>query len=321
MTYPFPTITLPDGTQAAEGNDVSRWQGPIGHGAYPYPVAAGKATGGDAGLYTDGRYVENARGFTARGTIFGTYHFCSRAQFDPIVEADHYTNTILNSPWVDQPAGKRLGPAADWEPTGGLVPGGAGWLRRFIERCEDRTQEPGVIYTAQWCRPIGAADDLAALATRPLWLASYVDWFTALRLIPAPWARFAFWQYSSTSRTPGIAGNVDANYFRADDLLAVLGSNPTPSAPDQPQEHDMAQPIYRMPEGDEYLLAVSELSPTGLGWVHIASQAAVDDATRNRLALPTETVNLAAGNDAEDQRWERHPVLSGPQKRDTYTAA
>ena len=109
--------------------------------------------------------------------------------------------------------------------------------------------------------------------------------------------------------------------FRADELLTMLGTNPTPSAPDQPQEHDMAQPIYRMPEGDEYLLAVSELSPTGLGWVHIASQVAVDDATRNRLALPTETVNLAAGNDAEDQRWERHPVLSGPQKRDTYTAA
>lgn len=310
------------GHDVALGCDVSRWQGGINWGVFELDFVIYKATGGDGGqLYTDGRFYSNAAGFDS---IEGAYHFASLAAFDPVVEADHFASTILNSAWSDLGPGRRLAPMLDWEPTS-RVASSAAWCRRWLDRVEDRVQQSAMVYSAGWCAPVGSADDMAALRSRAFCLAAYVNAADLGRYPCPPWGTdWDCWQYSSTGSVRGIAGACDTDAFRLDRLpRCLLGGSAIVAgpSPSNPEGFDMAAPIYRFPDGASYLLTVTADSPTGLGWVFLPSSDAELDATRNRLALPAETVRLAAGDDSEDARFGRHPVLSGPHKRDTYTGS
>lgn len=97
----------------------------------------------------------------------------------------------------------------DLEVTDGQSPAAVwAWVQTFMATIEQLTGRPGIIYTGFyfWQDNVGnPSDNLNA----PLWLAAYV----ANPQVPAAWGYWTFWQYSDTGSVPGIAGNVDVDYF------------------------------------------------------------------------------------------------------------
>lgn len=210
------------------GCDVSRWQGGINYNVFNLDFVIYKATGGDGGLYVDGKFKDNANGYN---TVEGPYHFSSPAAYDPIQEADHFANTILNSSWATMAPDKRLPPTLDWEPTI-RVNNSASWIRRFTDHLADRVQQQPIIYSAGWCAPNGSNDDMAALQKHPFWLAAYVPANTVNNYPCPPWGNnWDCWQYSSTGSVSGIAGNCDTDAFKADRFAALLHGSPLLPAP------------------------------------------------------------------------------------------
>ncbi len=70
-----------------------------------------------------------------------------------------------------------------------------------------------------------------------VWVAYYVNNPAATNpTVPAGWNQWRFWQYSESGQIPGIAGNVDVNWFNgtADDLARYSGASTTPQPPAQP---------------------------------------------------------------------------------------
>jgi len=94
----------------------------------------------------------------------------------------------------------------------------------------------------------------------------------------------------------------------------------TPIPPIETEDENMAAVRFVFPEGTEYVLAVESESPTGLEWTHVVNPTTKVDGVLNGL-YSTRAVLLADGNDAADAMFERHPVASGPHKRDTYNPA
>ena len=84
------------------------------------------------------------------------------------------------------------------------------------------------------------------------------------------------------------------------------------------EDENMAAVRFVFPEGTEYVLDVAKESPTGLEWNHIVGPATKVDGVLNGL-YSLKAVLVAQGNDAADAMFERHPVASGPHKRDTFT--
>lgn len=211
------------------GCDVSKWQGGINFSVFNLDFVIYKATGGDGGLYVDSAFYTNANGFN---TVEGAYHFASKAVYDPVAEADHFCNTLLNSSWANLPADKKLPPTLDWEPTGGKIPNSANWCLRFLKRVEERTGMRPLIYTAGWCNPIGTDADMAELRTYDFWLASYTQ--NPDNYPCAPWGTsWSAWQYMSTGSVSGIVGNCDMDAFEVGRFNAILKQ--VPPTPPQPQ--------------------------------------------------------------------------------------
>lgn len=224
------------GRECYLGCDVSRWQGDINWHVFNLDFVVYKATGGDAGLYTDGRFFQNAAGFDS---IEGAYHFASKCQFDPRAEADYFCDKLLASSWASLPSHKKLPPTLDWEPTGGKIPNSAAWCLAFLRQVWARTGIKPMIYTAGWCNPIGSAADMAELATYDFWLAAYAS--NPDNYPCPPWGtNWSAWQYSSTGSVVGISGNCDMDAFRVDRLNAILGAGQgvIPTQPVQPSSED-----------------------------------------------------------------------------------
>lgn len=85
------------------------------------------------------------------------------------------------------------------------------WITGFDSEVERLTGQRPIIYTtADWWDACTGASP--AFAANPLWVAAYGVGNPPL---PAGWANWTFWQYTSSAAVPGIAGNVDANYFNS----------------------------------------------------------------------------------------------------------
>ena len=212
------TVTI-QGHDCVTGADVSRWQGDIDWGRFPDSFAFIKATGGDGGLYVDGKFARNAAQCPAP---WGPYHFASAAAFNAVAEANHFCDVILGSPWALLPSTRKLPPVLDWEPTRNVQGSGA-WVLAFLHQVELRTGMRPIIYTGAYV----SLDRVPELRQFPLWLAAY----TPDPISCAPWGyEWTIWQWSSTTSVPGIVGNVDRNYARADWFIAATtGGAPTPS--------------------------------------------------------------------------------------------
>lgn len=227
-------MTVVAGKECAQGADVSRWQGRIDWSQFPDEFAIVKATGGDAGLYTDGQFYNNVSGCTKP---VGAYHFASHALFPAEKEADFFCDVLLASAWAKLPPERKLPPVLDWEPTKAIA-NSSQWVLAFLKRVEARTGVRPMIYTGAYV----SLDRVPELLNYDLWLAAYTQ-----QPIPcAPWGlNWSIWQYSSTTSVPGIIGNVDRNWATREWLNRVLNNNNQGSEDDMPYTEAQLRAIIR----------------------------------------------------------------------------
>ena len=190
------------GSYDLQGIDVSHYQGAVNWAA----VRAGgrryafcKATEGTT--YTDPTFAANWPAMRAAGLLRGAYHF-GRPGTSAAAQADYFCDAV-------RPAPGDLKPVLDLEATDGMTPAQVrAWVVAFVSRVVARTGQTPVIYTGYyfWRDSAGNGSNLNC----PLWLAQYAS---AVTLVPAAWATWTFWQYTSTGTCPGVAGGVDLDAF------------------------------------------------------------------------------------------------------------
>ena len=203
-----------------KGVDVSYYQGNI-------DWAAAKADGveyafvrvSDGTGFEDPKFDQNWAGTRANGILRGAYQYF-RPNEDPIAQA----NLLLAR--IGTPEANDLPPVIDVETTSGM---GAAQVetsvRAWVEHVTAALGKPPIIYTGMyfWRDEVGAPD----LTTSPLWHAQYSS--VSCPNIAPPWSSWAFWQFTSSGRVEGIAGNVDVNRFNGTQAeLMAMTTAPVP---------------------------------------------------------------------------------------------
>ena len=198
-----------------KGIDVSHWQGRIDWQQVKDSGIAfvfQKATEGVG--YFDLTVDFNRLGCEAVGLPVGMYHFF-RPKIDPVQQAEHFCKVAR---------GGQLPPVLDLEAPGFLAEISDKvvlWVQT-VERELDQT--PMIYTTASWWRRWTSPDKVRRIVEQcPLWIAHYD---VAAPTIARGWSGYTFWQYSQSGRVPGIAGNVDLDWFRGDVLPTGTIPNP-----------------------------------------------------------------------------------------------
>ncbi len=186
---------------ALDGIDVSHWQGSIdwvavrGSGV---DFAFIKATEG--ATYTDPQFARNWAAAADAGVRRGAYHYF-RPSVDAVKQAENFLRAARIGP-NDLPA------VLDVETSEGVA-GDALLLavRTWLETVERATGKRPIVYTYPdfWNRYAAGSP-----GPYPLWIANYGRDQPS---VPIGWNDWTFWQYTSTGRVPGIAGDVDQNRF------------------------------------------------------------------------------------------------------------
>lgn len=206
------------------GIDVSHFQGAIDW----HKVATGdvvfsfiKATEGDQRV--DRRFKENWAGCTAAGLTRGAYHF-GHPGSDAQAQARHFFAT------VGALGPKDLPPVLDIETLDGGGPEeGLQWVLDFTTAADTLFRRQTMIYTDDgFWHNLASLPGCEQLKKRPLWLADYA----ADPAVPKPWQAWSCWQYSDGSvnggtPVPGVAGDVDQDWFQQAAFEALTTSQPT----------------------------------------------------------------------------------------------
>jgi lysozyme len=192
------------------GIDVSHHNGPVDWPSVARSqvrFAFAKATEGSS--FVDPKFNLHWPGIRDAGLLRGAYHF-GRPGADPEVQAAHFASVIGPLSWGELP------PALDLEVMDGQSKRGViDWTLAFVARAEALIGCPLIIYTGGlWRRELGGPD-VQELATRLLWTARYG---TAQPVVPPPWKRWSFWQFTdgrsgSAVAIPGVSGPCDCDWF------------------------------------------------------------------------------------------------------------
>lgn len=218
------------GVDVSNHQSVINWSAVAGAG---YAFALIKASEGTG--FTDRYFVANWASARAVGMARGAYHY---AQVGNAAEADadHFLSIV-------QPAGLQPGDllALDLEEGEGDL---SGWALAWLGRVEDATGIRPLFYSYPYFMATHGLINNPALATYPLWYASYRS---TMPEPPAGWPSIAIWQNSARGRVPGINGDCDLNWFTGDSLdeLRALG---LASAP-EPLDADAAFDAYAAAHG------------------------------------------------------------------------
>lgn len=184
-----------------------------------------KAT--EAANYTNPYFGSDWNGAGSAGLYRGAYHFARPAlPLSTAVDQARYfvSRTGAMAGPLDLPG------VLDLELTGGLGQADlAAWTRTWLAEVTRLTGKPPIVYAGYyfWRDNVGNPTDIGA--NYRLWLPSYPsdpNSTTFKPLVPAGWATWTFWQYTSTGNVPGIAGAVDVNRFCCGmGTLAALGGS------------------------------------------------------------------------------------------------
>jgi lysozyme len=207
-----------------EGIDVSKWQGAIDWDAVASDGIAFAFIRTSHGLgYVDEYYDANWSEARRVGIVRGTYQYFAPGE-DVIAQAE----LLLDRMGPLEPGD--LPPVLDVEADDGLSPPEiVAAIHTWSDHVETRLGVKPIIYTAKyfWQDNVGAPDDFLE---HPLWVANYN---VTCPLIADPWARWDFWQYTSTGSVAGVAGNVDRDVWNGtlDDLAAFAWHPPVDPDP------------------------------------------------------------------------------------------
>ncbi|MFJ4869469.1 lysozyme [Streptomyces sp. NPDC088757] len=195
-----------------EGVDVSSHQGNVAWSTLwnsGVRWAYVKATEGT--YYKNTSFAQQYTGSYNVGMIRGSYHFATPDTTGGAAQADYFVDN--GGGWSKD--GRTLPGVLDieWNPYGASCygktqAGMVSWIRDFLNRYKARTGRDAVIYTATswWTQCTGNHSGFGA--TNPLWVARYAS---AVGELPAGWAYYTMWQYTSTGPTVG-----DHNHFNGD---------------------------------------------------------------------------------------------------------
>jgi lysozyme len=199
------------------GIDVSTYQGDVDWAAVKasgISFVYAKASEGQS--YVDDRFNDNHDDCGKIGLALGAYHFFHFG-IDPVAQANHFIATTKDRvgnlrPVVDVEGGGQDG-VTDL-PT--LVKN----LAAFNDTVED-VLGPLVIYTdyGDWNGFMQGTD---AFSGHTLWIAEYNN--QAAPSLPNGFKDWVAWQHADNGSVPGIAGNVDLNVTKANDLSGLLRS-------------------------------------------------------------------------------------------------
>lgn len=193
------------------GIDVSYYQGNIDWNAVAASgVVFAWVRVSHSTQFEDPKFAANLAGARAAGIHTGVYQYFEPTQ-DPIAQADLLIAKLGPlqpgdmPPMIDVEAADKPSKAAY-----------ADAIRAWIDRVEKATGVAPFIYTGYyyWNDYVATGE----FADHPLWIANYNP---GCPLVPDVWSTWTMHQYSSSGSVPGIAGNVDMNYFNGspDDLM------------------------------------------------------------------------------------------------------
>ncbi len=210
------------------GVDVSNHQGTINWAqlaASGQAFSYAKATEGVQ--FTDPYFAANNSGAKANGLYAGAYHYARPDRSSGKAQADYFLDRAqyLND-------GRTLPPMLDvewpWDGSGspypcyGLTPDQmVSWVHDFVNEIRARTGRPTMIYTnVNWWNP--CTNSNPTFGDQPLFVARYAS---TPGTLPAGWATFAAWQYTSSATMPGVNGPVDQDVFNGSlaDLTRLAG--------------------------------------------------------------------------------------------------
>jgi lysozyme len=153
--------------------------------------------------YVDAKFARRWRTLKNLNMIRGAYHFFHPSK-DPFAQAKLFCETVGPLDSLDFLA-------LDWETTDGIpryqdVSNGL----FFLQQLEVLSNKIPIIYTTPY---FGDALILPQNFNKyPLWVAHYG---VSRPMIPGPWVKFDFWQYSQTGHIPSMSP-VDLNVFNGD---------------------------------------------------------------------------------------------------------
>jgi lysozyme len=208
--------TSPPAAAGGLGIDVADYQHPGGAAInWPRVAAAGykfafiKATEGD--YYGNPYYGADLAQAKAAGLNVAGYHFAvpnvsgGASQAGYAVRASGYTT---NGPTMP------LALDIEYNPYGAECYGLShaamvSWISAFAAEVRRLTGHRPTIYsTADWWNTCTGGS--TAFGSDPLWVAGYGS---ASPPMPAGWANWTFWQFTSQGSVPGITGHVDVSYY------------------------------------------------------------------------------------------------------------
>lgn len=218
------------GARMILGLDVSTWQDDNST-AQQMDFAKAKKAGANfvfikaserAGVDAD--FLYNWKTAKAAGIPRGAYHFL-RWDLSGAMQARVFCALLKDDPG-------ELPPVADFEAPAknGINPSNA-ILAEFLSVVESETGKVPIIYTSpgfwnSWGKIKGTSAFDEKWTYYPLWIAHYT---TAKQpIVPKPWDKWTYWQYSSTGDGPKFGAeskNIDLNWFNGDlaDLVMLAG--------------------------------------------------------------------------------------------------
>jgi lysozyme len=186
--------------------DVSHHQGDI---EWLKVKAAGvkgafvKATEG--ATYTDPKYRRNAAGAAGASVPVGYYHYARPENNEVMKEVENFISAIKGQP-------AQLPHVLDLEGDASKLskPDLTKWALTWMREVKKRTGHTVMLYTGAYF----ARDEVGPeLGEFPLWIAHYG---ASKPLDNSTWSRWEVFQYTSSGKVDGIAGNVDMNVMELD---------------------------------------------------------------------------------------------------------
>lgn len=218
-----------------KGIDVSKWQREIDWDqVHAQGVEFAFIRVQDGLGEVDPYFAANWRKAAVAGVVRGAYHFF-RAGKPPFEQARKFVER------VDAAGGFErfdLPPVLDVEELGcrGIAPSAVVHNARiWLGEVERMTGKRPILYTNPntWTTMLGKHGNDRSFVSFPLWISHFQ---TTTPIVPPPWKRWYFWQYTGTGGIRGVRGALDENFFDGslDELVTfVEESNLIP-----PEERD-----------------------------------------------------------------------------------
>ena len=211
-----PPTAPPPMDAGALGVDVADYQHP--HGAAidwsqvasaGYKFAFIKATEGN--YYANPFYANDLAQAEAAGLNAAGYSFAIPNVSGGASQADY---AVQNSNYTANGRTLPLALDIEYNPYGAECYGLSAaqmvsWISAFTAEAQRLTGQAPIIYTtADWWQT--CTGNSTSFGSDPLWIAGWVNGSPPM---PAGWANWTFWQYTSRGSVPGITTNVDVSYF------------------------------------------------------------------------------------------------------------